>query len=174
MMEKIPFELRMTGKNMIMGLLGGPVIFVVTLSVILWFIQPVLINPDSKSLFFLSALLLIAFLTGALRIVYFALHLSYLLVVSSIMDSHLLLKYKGILYRMDKTGFTYHENKKIYTKAWSEIEDVGCFKQQDEKKLLYKYQIKFTDGSTHTFDLRGTYATEDFKKKVEEFWFYYN
>lgn len=57
----------------------------------------------------------------------------------------------------------------------TDIIDVGCFKQQDKKvKLLYKYQIKFTDGTAHEFDLRGTYPTKEFKKKVEEFWLFYN
>ncbi|EME3523940.1 hypothetical protein R5H55_001897 [Enterococcus faecium] len=35
---------------------------------------------------------------------------------------------------------------------------------------IYKYQIKFTNGESHEFDLRGKYPTVSFKEKLEEYW----
>ena len=62
----------------------------------------------------------------------------------------------------------------LKTKIWSEISDVGLFKQESKKSnSVYNYQIKFSDDLPHTFDLRGKYPTKEFNQKVEEFWLNY-
>ena len=84
------------------------------------------------------------------------------------------MKHGGILYRLDQRGVTYQEGWLLKTKIWSEISDVGLFKQESKKSnSVYNYQIKFSDDLPHTFDLRGKYPTNEFNQKVEEFWLNY-
>lgn len=78
-----------------------------------------------------------------------------------------------ILYRMDSHGLSYHEKGFLIVRSWSEVIDVGLFRQM-ESEVIYNYQIKFSDDDRHTFDLRGNYPTIAFKEKIEEFWFKYN
>ncbi|WP_265458701.1 hypothetical protein [Enterococcus sp. HY326] len=93
----------------------------------------------------------------------------------SLRDIIFLVKYQGILFYMDTKGIQFYnfDTKEFKIKNWSEFEDVGCFKQESEK-LLYKYQIKFTDGDVYDFDLRGTIPTKEFKDKIEEFYLKYS
>ena len=84
------------------------------------------------------------------------------------------MKHGGILYCLDQKGITYQEGWLLKTKIWSEISDVGLFKQESKKSnSVYNYQIKFSDDLPHTFDLRGKYPTKEFNQKVEEFWLNY-
>lgn len=174
-MEMKQFELRITWRSVLVELMGGLFVLIMTLGIVFWFLLPVLKNPDLLNRFFLFVFVVIAFMSGSFYLVYLALKFSYMLLVTGISDSKMMLTDQGIIYKMDEYGLTYYENRKLHTKKWTDIIDVGCFKQQDKKvKLLYKYQIKFTDGTAHEFDLRGTYPTKEFKVKVEEFWLFYN
>ncbi|HHX1795443.1 hypothetical protein NNC34_09045 [Enterococcus faecalis] len=74
---------------------------------------------------------------------------------------------------MDSHGLSYHEKGFLIVRSWSEVIDVGLFRQM-ESEVIYNYQIKFSDDDRHTFDLRGNYPTIEFKEKIEEFWFKYN
>lgn len=90
--------------------------------------------------------------------------------IQSLVDLKFFFKYQGTFFYMDmnKIKFYDFETKLYKSKSWSYFEDVGCYKQ-DSEKLLYKYQIKFSDGDVYNFDLRGTIPTNDFVNKVEEF-----
>lgn len=90
-------------------------------------------------------------------------------------DIIFLVKYQGIVFYMDSQGMQFYnfDTKEFKTKTWADFEDVGCYKQESEK-LLYKYQIKFTDGDVYDFDLRGTIPTKEFEDKIEEFYLRYS
>lgn len=145
----------------------------------------------SLGIFYTSHLLYKLFIIDHLRIIIFIfrhiniisiLSLLYLILwflgimyLQGISDLNLLIKYQGIFFKMDPTGIQFYnfETKKLKKKDWSVFEDVGCFRQKSEK-LIYKYQIRFTDGDTYNFDLRGTIATTQLKEKIEEFYLKYN
>lgn len=96
-----------------------------------------------------------------------------MIIETGINETKYIRKYGGILYRMDSHGLSYHEKGFLIVRGWSEVIDVGLFRQT-EREVTYNYQIKFSDDDRHTFDLRGNYPTIAFKEKIEEFWFKYN
>lgn len=174
-MKNKRFELRITWKDTCVGLLIGVLLFFMIVGIVFWFLIPVVRDPDMFNRFFLFLLVIIALMSGTFYLAYLVLKFSYMLIITGIYDVKLLLKHHGTIYLMDEQGLTYYENKKLHTKKWMDIVDVGCFKQQDKKvNILYKYQIQFTDGTVHEFDLRGSFPTKEFKDKVDEFWLYYN
>ncbi|MBU5584587.1 hypothetical protein KQJ29_34020, partial [Enterococcus sp. S181_ASV_20] len=77
---------------------------------------------------FSLTLLGIALMTGVIFFFGFLIYFASLLIYSGIKDSIFVLKYGGILYRLDQKGITYQEGWLLKTKVWSEISDVGLFK----------------------------------------------
>lgn len=112
---------------------------------------------------------------GILSLLYVILWISSIGFLQGISDLKFLIKHQGVIFKMDAIGIQYYnfETKMLKKKDWSVFEDVGCFRQQTEK-LIYKYQIKFTDGDIYDFDLRGTIAVTQLKEKVEEFYLKYS
>ncbi|MGG5371197.1 hypothetical protein IGI67_002866 [Enterococcus sp. AZ196] len=101
--------------------------------------------------------------------------ISSLFFFQGISDLTFLLKHQGIFFYMDQQGIQYYnfETKEVKRKTWSEFEDVGSYRQESEK-LVYKYQIKFTNGEVYNFDLRGSLPTKEFKEKIEAFYLRYS
>lgn len=172
-MDKI-FELKITWRDAALLICAGAVILLLVLGISFWFLFPYFNNPNGLNILFSLTLLGIALMTGVIFFFGFLIYFASLLIYSGIKDSIFVLKYGGILYRLDQKGITYQEGWLLKTKVWSEISDVGLFKQESKKSsIVYNYQIKFSDDLPHTFDLRGKYPTKDFNQKVEEFWLNY-
>ncbi|EFI84483.1 hypothetical protein HMPREF0556_11036 [Listeria grayi DSM 20601] len=99
---------------------------------------------------------------------------SFAMLATAIVDLNIMLKYEGILYKMEEQGFTYYEEGKQYKKRWIEVVDIGCYRQYNKKQsVIYKYQVKFIDNSVHVLALRGRIGTEVFKEKFEDYWLTY-
>ncbi|EOL41775.1 hypothetical protein RV11_GL002697 [Enterococcus phoeniculicola] len=168
------FELRITWKNSFQQIGIGIVMSLFVLGVAIWFVFPYLREPNMENGLFSLLIVGIALLTGTIFFAGFLLYFAGALIYVGIRDIDFMRKNKGILYRMDKEGFVYHENWQLLKKTWQEVSDVGLFKQESKKvKVLYKYQVKFSDGTCHTFDLRGSYPTKEFLSKIEEYWLKY-
>lgn len=91
--------------------------------------------------------------------------------IQAIRDLNLLVKYHGIFFYMDREGIQFYDFdiNEFKSKTWREFVDVGCYKQESGK-ILYKFQIKFTNGDIYNFDLRGCMSTKRFEEKVIEFY----
>ncbi|WP_438709792.1 hypothetical protein [Enterococcus sp. AZ112] len=114
-----------------------------------------------------------AILISALSLLKSICMFAFLIIETGIDETKYIRKYGGILYRMDSHSLSYHEKGFLIVRSWSEVIDVGLFRQM-EREVIYNYQIKFSDGDRYTFDLRGNYPAIAFKEKIEEFWFKYN
>lgn len=168
------FELHITWRTIIGFFLAGSSLIFMSLSILYWFLAPFLENPNLENGLFSLSYLAISIATGSLFFLGFIFYFSFGLLVQSIKYINLMNECQGILYKLEPDGFSYLEDGQLLKRPWSDISDVGLFKQDSEKnKLIYYYQIIFTDGTRHTFDLRGTYPTKEFKLKIEEFWMEY-
>lgn len=168
------FELRITWRMVFLLIGSGMTIIFTTLSIVVWFLFPFLTEQNLENGFSSLAMLGVSLITGAIFAIPFFLYFGIILTYEGIRDIGLMIHDNGILYKMDYSGITYQENWRSIKKEWVDIVDVGLFKQESSKnKILYEYQIKFSDGSSHTFDLRGSYPTKEFNSKVEEYWLKY-
>lgn len=169
------FELRLYWKDAIKMMLAGLFLFISLVFGIIWLIYPFFVSENIWDNLSNMSLLILGTIWGFPLLIYFVIVLSFSFIHTAFYDFLRLKKYNGLLYKLDGEGFTYFEDNKYFQKKWSDISDVGCFKQSDKKiKILYKYQIKFIDGTFHEFDLRGSYPTIGFKEIIEEYWLHYN
>ncbi|EFQ71969.1 hypothetical protein HMPREF9510_00183 [Enterococcus faecalis TX0470] len=171
--EEEIFEVRLTKADGYKKIGIGLGVIFVTLSCLVWFYFPLYKNPVTSNIIFFVFLKVVAILISALSLLKLICMFAFLIIETGINETKYIRKYGGILYRMDSQGLSYHEKGFLIVRGWSEVIDVGLFRQM-ESEVIYNYQMKFSDGDRHTFDLRGNYPTIAFKEKIEEFWFKYN
>ncbi|WP_206857180.1 hypothetical protein [Candidatus Enterococcus mangumiae] len=175
MIDQDPFVLKVGWRESIKMIFFGVLLITLTIAGLIWLFYPFFSAEDTWDMLVNSILFLVIVLTGVPFLVYLISVLSFGLVSTGFYNIVRLKKYDGLIYRLDEDGLAYFENNKYHLKKWNEISDVGSFKQEDtENKVLYKYEIKFTDGTTHEFDLRGKYPTKEFKGVIERYWLFYN
>lgn len=164
-MDKV-FELKITWRDAAMLICAGMMILLIVLGVSFCFLFPYFNEPNRLNILFSLTLLGMALVTGVIFFFGFLIYFASLLIYSGIKDFIFVLKHGGILYCLDQKGITYQEGWLLKTKIWSEISDVGLFKQESKKSnSVYNYQIKFSDDLPHTFDLRGKYPTKEFNQR---------
>lgn len=174
-MTEQPFELKTSWGEAIRCIAIGTCLIIVTIGGLLWLLWPLFTIKNSWDGISASTLLIVIGIVGLPFLVYLVGMFSFMLIGFGVSYRVRLKKYDGLIYKLDEHGLTYFENNQYNFKKWSEISDVGCFKQEDKNiKIFYKYQVKFTDGTSHEFDLRGKYPTEKFKERIESYWLFYN
>lgn len=175
MLEKKTIEIKVSWGETIQCLVIGILLFVLLVSGIIWLLYPFFTAENIWDKISVSILTVVVGVIGLPFLVYLVGMFSLMLIGVGVINSLKLKRYDGLIYKLNEQGLTYFENNKPKFSKWSEISDVGCFKQNDDKiKVLYKYQIKFTDGTVHDFDLRGKYPTKKFKDTIEDYWMFYN
>lgn len=96
------FELKITWGDTAVLICAGTMILLLVLGISFWFLFPYFNNPNGLNILFSLTLLGIALMTGVIFFFGFLIYFASLLIYSGIKDSIFVLKYGGILYRLDQ------------------------------------------------------------------------